>query len=131
MGTDLFAVLGTDPEDPRVGAAVQDARAAERLIDTLVEMRRHQAITQVQMAERMETTQSAVSKFERAGGDPRLSTIQRYARAIGARFHGTVSMSAADGDVWQQISYHVPALIDDEAGDLEEAVEPAHVRLVS
>lgn len=33
----------------------------------------------------METTQSAVSDFERLGGDPKLSTIQRYARAVGVR----------------------------------------------
>ncbi|MFE1149165.1 helix-turn-helix domain-containing protein [Streptomyces albidoflavus] len=40
-------------------------------------------ITQKQVARAMETSQSAVSDFERLGGDPRLSTIMRYARAVG------------------------------------------------
>lgn len=49
------------------------------------EIRRAQGLTQKTMAERMETTQSCVSDFERIGGDPRIHTIQRYARAMGYR----------------------------------------------
>ena len=49
------------------------------------ELRRAEGLTQQDMAERMETTQSCVSDFERIGGDPRIHTIQRYARAMGYR----------------------------------------------
>lgn len=87
MATDLFELLGLDPNSPEAREALRDARQAERLIDTLVKMRRAQGMTQADVAERMGTTQSSVSKFERAGGDPYLSTIQRYARAIGAQVH--------------------------------------------
>jgi DNA-binding XRE family transcriptional regulator len=90
MGNDLLDLLGIDPDDQRYRDALEDAKEAERLIDALVALRNKLGITQAQIAEQMETTQSAVSKFERAGGDPHLSTVQRYARAVGARFRGVV-----------------------------------------
>lgn len=49
------------------------------------DLRSASGITQKMMAERMKTTQSCVSDFERIGGDPRIHTIQRYARAMGYR----------------------------------------------
>ena len=42
-------------------------------------------MTQVQIAERLSTTQSSISEFERIGGDPRIQSLQRYARAMGYR----------------------------------------------
>jgi transcriptional regulator with XRE-family HTH domain len=45
----------------------------------------------------MDTTQSTVSNFERMGGDPKLSTVLRYAEAIGAdvRFLVTIPRTGA------------------------------------
>jgi transcriptional regulator with XRE-family HTH domain len=42
-------------------------------------------ISQATVAKRMGTVQSAVSELEGGGPQPRISTIQRYARAIGCR----------------------------------------------
>lgn len=131
MGTELFRLLGTDAEDPRVQAAVEDAKDAERLVDTLVAMRRDTSTSQADVAERMETTQSSVSKFERAGGDPRLSTLQRYARAVGARLRWTVASSARESEMWRETRYPVPGAVDPDPADIEDGPAVPWIRLVS
>jgi transcriptional regulator with XRE-family HTH domain len=131
VGDELFQLLGTDAHDARVRAAVEDAADAERLVDTLVEMRAEQGITQADLAGRMQTTQSAVSKFERAGGDPRLSTLQRYARAVNARLRWVVSTSAQEGDIWQEASYPVPVGEEAEAPAVDEGVATPLFKLAS
>lgn len=85
MATDLNALLGLDPTDPRV-VEIEDDRADYRgLVESLVDQRRRAGLTQSQIAEHMETSQSVVSAFENAVTDARFSTVQRYARAIGTR----------------------------------------------
>lgn len=131
MGDELFTLLGTDPDDPHVRAATEDARDAERLIDTLVQMRTSLGVTQAQVAGRMETTQSAVSKFERAGGDPRLSTVQRYARAIGGRLRCVVTASSHEGEVWKNVSYPVAAAIETDPGSANDRIVAPSITLVA
>lgn len=93
-GTGLYDLLGIDPEDPAQRAAEEDTDEFVALIDTLVAMRKGFGLTQAEVAEAMGTTQSAVSDIERIGGDPRISTVQRYARAVRARLHLRVSTTA-------------------------------------
>lgn len=83
MDEHLAGLLGLDPNDAQTSAAASDTDAVMMLVETLVRHRKACRITQKQVARAMETTQSAVSDFERLGGDPRLSTIMRYARAVG------------------------------------------------
>lgn len=87
---DLLADLGIDLEDPRTQNTIADTEAYFRLIDTLVGMRRDQKLAQKVVAERMETTQSRVSDIERLSGDPRISTLFRYARAVDGRLRVNV-----------------------------------------
>ena len=51
----------------------------------LVELRRELGLTQADVAVRMGTSQSAVARFEAGDLDVRLSTVQRYSHAVGAR----------------------------------------------
>jgi transcriptional regulator with XRE-family HTH domain len=118
MGTELFDLLGVNPDDPHVRDAMMDARDAERLIDTLVELRRRLEITQSELAQDMETTQSAVSKFERAGGDPHLSTLQRYARTVGARLRFAIDASPKQTPTWQA-SYRISAGMEQDIDESE------------
>jgi transcriptional regulator with XRE-family HTH domain len=90
---DFMAELGFDANDPQVAAALEDAETHMRLVETLVGVRKQRDMKQRVVAERMETTQSRVSNFERIGGDPRLSTILRYARAVDAKVRMTVSVT--------------------------------------
>jgi transcriptional regulator with XRE-family HTH domain len=61
------------------------------MLSDLVEMRHASGLTQEQVAERIGRNKSAVSRFERLDSDPRLSTIRRYARAVGAVIEHRVS----------------------------------------
>ncbi len=53
------------------------------LADTLVQMRAHSHLTQAQVAERMETTQTAISRLESGQQNPTIQTLRNYARANG------------------------------------------------
>jgi predicted transcriptional regulator len=53
------------------------------LTDELVERRRRLELSQTQVAARMGTSQSAVARIEAAGTDVLLSTLERYAEAVG------------------------------------------------
>lgn len=88
--TGLYEIVELDPNDPELRAAQEDAAGYERLIDSLVTQRRALKLTQTEVAFRMKTAQSAVSDLERLGGDARYSTLQRYARAVGASMHSEI-----------------------------------------
>lgn len=60
------------------------AQAEIDLLSDLVAMRRAKGMTQEQVAAEIRRNKSAVSRFERLDSDPRLSTVRRYARAVGA-----------------------------------------------
>lgn len=60
------------------------ARADRELRAELVRIRRDAGYTQQDIADRMGISQQAVNKLERYDADPRQSTLQRYANAVGA-----------------------------------------------
>jgi DNA-binding XRE family transcriptional regulator len=70
---------------PGFREACEDVRAAHAVIDGLLAERRALGLTQTEVGRRMEVTQPTVSQFESEPSDPRLSTLQRYARALGGR----------------------------------------------
>ncbi|WP_382465162.1 helix-turn-helix domain-containing protein [Streptomyces noursei] len=108
MDEHLAGLLGIDLDDARVSAAASDTEAVMMLVETLVRHRKTCRITQKQVAQAMETTQSAVSDFERLGGDPRLSTIMRYARAVGmavATKAHVVDASGPSTDAWETLAH--------------------------
>ena len=70
---------GNDPElRLRVAAALERRKLARQLADC----RRHAGLTQTQIADLMGTSQGQVARFE-SGADTRLSTVARYAAALG------------------------------------------------
>lgn len=71
--------------DPAFRAAYEDVQERHSIIDRLLELRRHHRLSQTSVAERMGVRQPTVSGFETEDSDPRLSTLQRYARAVGAK----------------------------------------------
>jgi DNA-binding XRE family transcriptional regulator len=71
--------------DPEMRAAYDDASARHAVLDGLVAARHDAGLTQSDVAKRMDVGQPTISELESEGGDPRLSTIQRYARAVGCR----------------------------------------------
>ena len=67
--------------DPEAQAAFEDQRERDELWLSLVKARGERP--QRDVAAAMGTTQSAVSDLEQGKVDPRISTLQRYARAVG------------------------------------------------
>lgn len=63
-----------------------DAQAEEfSMTRELIAARSRAGLTQGQVAERMGTTQSVVARLEGGGRMPSIRTVQRYAKAVGAR----------------------------------------------
>ena len=62
-----------------------DALADQRhdVLDQLVSERQRLGLSQTEVAARMRTSQSAVARLESGAADVRLSTLQRYAAAVG------------------------------------------------
>ena len=73
-------------------ADTTSAQAAELIRGARVEA----GLTQAALAERLGTTQSVVSRWERCGDEPRLSTLARILRACGRRL--VLSTEADDVD---------------------------------
>ena len=82
---DFDAYLEAALKDPEYRAAYEDANARGRLLDSLVHLRKAMGLTQTEVARRMGVRQPMVSGLENEGSDPRLSTLQRYARAVETR----------------------------------------------
>ena len=56
---------------------------ARRLLRSLAERRRKLGLSQTAVAARMGTSQSALARLEGGESDPRVSTVERYALAVG------------------------------------------------
>ena len=68
-----------NPDFPRL---VAEAAWRRKLARKLVTLRERKKLTQTVVAAKMRTSASVVSKLE-AGGDVKMSTLQRYCAAIG------------------------------------------------
>ena len=76
-------VATSDPyANPDLLAAILSIEEAHALIDELVDLRKSRGLSQIKLAGLMRVSQSTISGFESESNDPRLSTVQRYARAL-------------------------------------------------
>lgn len=71
-------------EDAAVPLRVAAALERRELARQLAEHRRDAGLTQAELAKRMGTSQGQITRFE-SGADTRLSTVARYAAAIGVK----------------------------------------------
>jgi ribosome-binding protein aMBF1 (putative translation factor) len=78
----VAARAGLDPEFP---AKVEAEVARQELMHRLGELRRAAGLSRAQVAARMGTSEAAVVRLERGSRDVRLSSIQRFAEALGAQ----------------------------------------------
>lgn len=70
--------------DPVLPGFKEMAARRRALADDLAARRVALGLTQTEVAARMGTSQSAVARMETGGSDLRLSTVERYAAAVGA-----------------------------------------------
>jgi transcriptional regulator with XRE-family HTH domain len=85
----------------RVTAALERRELARRLADG----RRDAGLTQSELAKRMGTSQGQVTRFE-SGADTRLSTVARYAAAIGMKVEWSVAPVVASGRSGEPAGLH-------------------------
>ena len=69
----------------------------------LVQARRNAGLSQKRVAELLGVKQASVAAFERYDNDPKLSTIRRYALAVGAEISHTVT-TREDLDGWDRVA---------------------------
>lgn len=76
------------------------ARADRKMKAGLVEVRRNAGLTQQDVADILGITQQAVQKLERYDSDPKLSTLSRYANAVGAIVDHSVTKDVGQS-IWK------------------------------
>lgn len=83
------------------------AREDRKLRSELVRVRRQRKLTQKDVADQLGVSPQAIQKLERYDADPKLSTLRRYANAIGALVEHRVcldegqSIAIANGSRWE------------------------------
>lgn len=86
MPKDFLAELIADRtrQNPEFPSMMAEAETRRKLARRLAKLREKKELSQTVVAARMGTAASVVSKLE-AGGDVKLSTLQRYLAAIGEK----------------------------------------------
>jgi ribosome-binding protein aMBF1 (putative translation factor) len=87
----IAAMDGAGHDLPRLPGFREMAQRRQRLLADLAACRQEAALSQTEVAARMGTSQSSVARLEAGGADVRLSTLERYAAAVGARLDWRVA----------------------------------------
>jgi len=119
---DLTEMFGIDPGDPGHSLALDLAYADQQLIEDLIAARVAVGLQQKDVAARIRRDPAVVSTFEKLGGDPRLSTIRRYARAVGVRVTHHVEAPPVSA------GYSVDVVLDTTHSGLPEPATPGKPR---
>jgi ribosome-binding protein aMBF1 (putative translation factor) len=80
--------------DPELPARIDAALRRRELLRSLADERRTRGLPRTTIAARMGTSESAVARLETGEVDPRLSTIERFADALGKRLEWHLGESA-------------------------------------
>lgn len=86
------ALFGIDMSDRRRRALRSMTQMRYGLMDRLVSLRKKQGMTQQDIADQLGISRVAVTRLESESRDPRLSTLIRYAYAVGAELDVTVGV---------------------------------------
>jgi DNA-binding transcriptional regulator YiaG len=81
-------------QDPEFPAMVHAAYSRHVLMRKLGQLRREAGLSQTAVAARMGTSQAQLARFETAESDPRMSTLDRFAIALGYRLEWRLVRSA-------------------------------------
>ncbi|WP_073250496.1 helix-turn-helix domain-containing protein [Cryptosporangium aurantiacum] len=85
-----------DEELPRLPGFREAAlRRRRETIGVLADHRRAAGLSQTELAARMGTSQSTIARLEAGEVDPRISTLERYADALGGRLDVTLRFDPA------------------------------------
>jgi len=111
--SDLFGVFGAAllPATRLIRARAKVLAREDRLMRSeLVRIRRQNDLTQKDVADALGVSPQAVQKLERYDADPKLSTLRKYANAVGALIEHHVvadvgqSVTLANASSWESIA---------------------------
>jgi HTH-type transcriptional regulator/antitoxin HipB len=71
--------------DPEFAARHQEIAPEMELAFALAEARKAAGLTQADVAARMQTTQSAIARWERGVQEPSIRSLRRFAEAVGRK----------------------------------------------
>ena len=83
MADDLDRFLASNASDPEFADGYERGFQAFKLGVMLLSARQQAGLTQAEVARRLGTHKSAISRMENHAEDIRVSTLQRYAEAVG------------------------------------------------
>lgn len=78
-------------KNPKFRKAYDDLELEYALIDKIIEKRIKEGLTQTEIARRMGTKQSAISRFESGNYNPTLAFIKKLADALDVKLKITIS----------------------------------------
>ncbi len=84
-------------EDPAYREAYEALDSEFALVDSLIRARTRAHLSQAEVASRMGTTESAVSRLESGRVKPSTRTLERYARATGHKLKISLEPSSKAG----------------------------------
>jgi len=74
-------------KDPQVKKAYDDLEAEYTLIEAVIRKRLEKGLTQKQLAEKVGTKQSAISRLEGGNANPSFSFLEKIAKALNSSLH--------------------------------------------
>lgn len=92
---DLDDFIAEASGTPAFAAALDQARRRREVLSKLARRRKAAGLTRTVVAGRMGTSEAAVARLESGSTDPRWSSVERFAAAIGVRLEITVRPSTA------------------------------------
>lgn len=72
-------------EDPKLAEGFWDGYEDFKIGEMLREARKNSGLTQKEMAQKINTTKSVISRIENHATDIRLSTLEKFAKALGRK----------------------------------------------
>lgn len=97
-------ITKVEAERPGVRRGREDLQDLHFVLDRLVAARREADLSQSDVARSMRVKQPTISQFENESSDPKVSTLQRYARAVGMRLRLCLDIVPAPaGDTDDQV----------------------------
>jgi ribosome-binding protein aMBF1 (putative translation factor) len=82
---DLDDFIAEANADPVFVAALDQARQRRAILRELAERRKAAGLSRTVVAGRMGTSEAAVARLEAGATDPRWSSVERFAAAVGVR----------------------------------------------
>lgn len=128
---DINELLGIDNENASDRLATELVQADNRLLAELVRARTAAGRTQADIAAAMGVSQSAVARIEGGERDLHLSTLRRYAHAVGALVHHVVTPEYSSHARWRGNEAASSVTYSDVAGRFSRIRNPQTSRLLA